>query len=65
MKMIKFSDPAVEVIIISGINNLKTHEECVENGAFCCVLKPVNFKFLFYQIIQALKLRAGNISTRG
>jgi DNA-binding response OmpR family regulator len=63
LKMIKFSYPTIEVIIISGINSSKINEDCLADGACSCVSKPVNFDFLFFQIIQALELRFAEEAT--
>ena len=63
MRMIKFSDPIVEVIIASGFLSPNNIENFLADGAFSCLLKPVSSDFLLFQINQALQLRLSKEAT--
>ncbi|MFQ5450483.1 MAG: response regulator [Nitrospinaceae bacterium] len=55
LKMIKDRQPSVEVIMVTGVTNLKIAEGCLRDGAFAVIEKPVNFEYLYRKILQALQ----------
>jgi len=61
--MIKFRYPIVEIIIVSGFLSPNNIEKFLADGAFSCLLKPVNSDFLLFQINQALQLRLSKEAT--
>lgn len=56
-KMIKMHDSNIEVIMVSAVSNMKIAEECMRNGAFGYVPKPVDLNHLEKEICSALEHR--------
>jgi CheY-like chemotaxis protein len=54
VKMIKDWKPEIQVIMVSANASPEVEEECLRNGAFACIRKPVNFNLLTEAIDQAL-----------
>ena len=54
VKMIKDWKPEIQVIMDSANASPEVEEECLRNGAFACIRKPVNFNLLTEAIDQAL-----------
>lgn len=57
LKMIKFRQPDTEVIMVTAVANIKVAEECMRNGAFGYVSKPVDLDYLLKEINAALQRR--------
>ncbi len=57
LKMIKYRSPNTEVIMVSAINNVQMAEQCMQNGAFGFVTKPVDLDNLFKEIKLCLEKR--------
>ena len=54
LKMIKEISPSLEVIILTGSTNFDSYAECLDNGAFCWLTKPLNINSLIIKIKSAL-----------
>ena len=54
LKIIKQLYPDIEVIILTGSTNFDSYTECLDNGAFCWLTKPLNINRLIVKIISAL-----------
>ena len=54
VKMIKDWKPEIQVIMVSANASPDLEEECLRNGAFACIRKPVEFDRLSEAIAQAL-----------
>ena len=54
LKMIKEYYPSIEVIILTGSTNFDSYAECLDNGAFCWLTKPLNINRLMVKINSAL-----------
>ena len=54
LKLIKQLYPNIEVIILTGSANFDSYTECLDNGVFCWLTKPINIKRLTVQINSAL-----------
>jgi CheY-like chemotaxis protein len=54
VKMIKDWKPEIQVIMVSANASPDLEEECLRNGAFACIRKPVEFDLLSEAIDQAL-----------
>jgi putative two-component system response regulator len=54
LKMIKMHNSDIAVIMVSAISNMKIVEECMRNGAFGYVLKPVDLDHLEKELVTAL-----------
>ena len=54
VKMIKDWKPEIQVIMVSANASPDLEEECLRNGAFACIRKPVEFDLLSETIDQAL-----------
>ncbi len=57
LKMIKHRQPDVEIIMVTAVSNIKKAEECMQNGAFGYVTKPVDLDHLLKGIRLALEHR--------
>jgi len=64
LKMIKSRKPEVEVIMVTAVTTLKIAENCLDDGAFSVIEKPVNLEYLHSKIVEALKLREATVSKR-
>lgn len=64
LKMIKLRLPDVEIIMVTAIANLNTAEECMQNGAFGFLAKPVDLNHLLKDIHKALEHRKNKIDSR-
>lgn len=56
VKMIKDWKPHVQVIMISAVLGLEAEQECLDNGAFAYLKKPVDFEVLDQTILDALEV---------
>jgi CheY-like chemotaxis protein len=54
VKMIKLRMPNIKVIMITALSDQEIKAECIKNGAFAYLDKPVNLKNLFSTINKAL-----------
>ena len=54
VKMIKAWKPEIHVIMVSANLTPELKEECMQNGAFDCISKPLNFEHLKEAIQKAL-----------
>ncbi|MBT6717705.1 MAG: response regulator [Nitrospina sp.] len=54
VKMIKAWKPEIHVIMVSANLTPELKEECMQNGAFDCISKPLNFEHLKTAIQKAL-----------
>lgn len=54
VKTIKAWKPEIEIIMISAALNKEVIEDCLRNGAFACLEKPIDLDFLFRKIAEAL-----------
>ncbi len=54
VKMIKAWRPQIHVIMVSANITPEIKEECLQNGAFDCVCKPIDFRHLKETIQKAL-----------
>ena len=54
LKTIKQFYPDTEVIILTGSTNFDSYTECLDNGAFCWLTKPLNINRLIVKINSAL-----------
>ncbi len=54
VKMIKAWKPEIHVIMVSANITPEIKKECILNGAFDCISKPVDFKHLKKMILEAL-----------
>ncbi len=61
LKMIKFRQPDTEVVMVTAVANIKVAEECMRNGAFGYVSKPVDLDYLLKEINAALQRRKENL----
>lgn len=55
--MIGLKDQNVEVIMVTAVSNIKTAEECMRNGAFGYVTKPIDLDYLLKEVSGALESR--------
>jgi putative two-component system response regulator len=61
LKMIKHRQPNTEIIMVSAINNVQMAEECLKNGAFGYLSKPIDLKKLLTEIKACLDQRRENL----
>ena len=54
LKMIKQLYHDIEVIILTGSTNFDSYTECLDNGAFCWLTKPLNINRLMVKVNSAL-----------
>ena len=54
VKMIKAWRPEIHIIMVSANFSPETEKECMENGAFDCISKPLDFEHLKKTIQKAL-----------
>ena len=54
LKMIKMHNSDIEIIMVSAVSNMKIVEECMRNGAFGYVAKPVDLDYLEKEVGAAL-----------
>lgn len=54
VKMIKAWKPKIHVIMVSANITPEIQEECMKNGAFDCITKPFDYKYLKKVIEKAL-----------
>ncbi|GEM_PF-932396 len=57
LKMIKHRQPNTEIIMVSAINNIQMAEECLKNGAFGYLSKPLDLDKLLSEIKKCLGQR--------
>ncbi len=62
VKMIKLWKPHIKVIMTTALSDQEIKAECLKNGAFACVDKPINLKNLFSVINEALSTPEGKRS---
>lgn len=55
VKMIKVWKPAIEVIMVTAVHNQLMERECMQNGAFAYLTKPVKFDRLKEKLQEALE----------
>jgi len=55
VKIIKLRTPNIKVIMVTAVGDQGIKAECIKNGAFACLDKPVNLKNLFSTIRKALE----------
>ncbi len=55
VKMIKEWQPKIQVIMISSKLTPALEQDCLENGAYACLKKPVDFDPLAQKIRESLK----------
>ena len=60
--MIGLKDKVVEVIMVTATSSIKTAEECLRNGAFGYVTKPVDLEHLLKEVNGALEHRQKKLS---
>jgi response regulator RpfG family c-di-GMP phosphodiesterase len=61
LKMVKVRQSEAEVIMVTAVANIKMAEECMHNGAFGYITKPVDLDHLLKEIRSALKHRKEKI----
>jgi len=54
VKMIKAWKPEIHVIMVSANLTPEIEKDCLKNGAFACISKPLNFEHLHEMIKNAL-----------
>jgi response regulator RpfG family c-di-GMP phosphodiesterase len=64
LKMIKLRQPDAEIIMVTAVSNIKMTEECMRNGAFGYVTKPVDLDHLLKEIHAALEHRQKEIKEK-
>lgn len=57
LKMVKYRKPETEVIMVTAVSNIKIAEECMRDGAFGFIPKPVDLDYLLKEIRGALSHR--------
>lgn len=57
LKMLKLRKPDIEVLMVTAISSIQKAEECMQNGAFGYVTKPVDLSHLLKEIHLALEHR--------
>ncbi|MEW6586969.1 MAG: response regulator [Nitrospirota bacterium] len=57
LREIKRIDPTIEVIILTGVGMTQDIEPLLENGAFDCILKPIDIEVLTMKINEAQQKR--------
>lgn len=57
LKLIKLRQPDIEVIMVTAVSTLKIAEECMRNGAFGYIPKPVDLDYLLKEVRAALAHR--------
>ena len=62
LTMIKHRLPEVEIIMVTGVANVNTVEECMQNGAAGYITKPVDLKHLLDDIYKALESRKNKLN---
>jgi response regulator RpfG family c-di-GMP phosphodiesterase len=65
LKMIKVRQPEAEVIMVTAVTNIKTAEECMHNGAFGYITKPIDLDHLLKEIHLALEHRKKSLDEKG
>ncbi|KMP11856.1 hypothetical protein UZ36_02735 [Candidatus Nitromaritima sp. SCGC AAA799-C22] len=56
IKMIQSRKPAIPMIMVSAVATKELKEECLENGAYAFMQKPIEFELLHKLIKKALNL---------
>ena len=64
VKMIKVWKPEIHVIMVSAYLTSEIKEECMQNGAFDCISKPLDFEHLHETIQNALSQLSSDIHNR-
>ena len=64
VKMIKAWKPEIHVIMVSAYLTSEIKEECMQNGAFDCISKPLVFEHLHETIQNALSQLSSDIHNR-
>ena len=54
VKMIKAWKPEIQVIMVSANITPEIHNECIQNGAYDCICKPLDFEQLSIMIQKIL-----------
>jgi len=62
LTMIKHRLPEVEIIMVTGVANVNTVEECMQNGAAGYITKPADLKHLLDDIYKALESRKNKLN---
>ncbi len=57
LKMIKFRQPEIEIIMVTAVSNIKIAEQCMRDGAFGYIPKPVDVDYLLKEVRTALTHR--------
>lgn len=57
LKMLKFRQPEIEVIMVTAVTNIKIAEQCMREGAFGYIPKPVDVDYLLKEVRTALNHR--------
>ncbi len=60
VKMIKDWKPHVQVIMSTAVLSAEAEKECLENGAFAYLKKPIDFEVLDQTILNALEVPSAN-----
>lgn len=64
LKMIKLRQPEAEVIMVTAVANIAMVEECMQNGAFGYITKPVDLDRLLKEIHLALEHREKSLDEK-
>jgi response regulator RpfG family c-di-GMP phosphodiesterase len=64
LKMVKVRQPEAEVIMVTAVANIKMAEECMRNGAFGYITKPVDLDHLLKEIHSALEHRKNEVAKK-
>jgi response regulator RpfG family c-di-GMP phosphodiesterase len=64
LKMIKLRQTEAEIIMVTAVSNIKVAEECMQNGAFGYITKPVDLDRLLKEIHLALEHRKRNLDAK-
>lgn len=56
VKMIKAWKPHIEVIMVTAFHDPLLEEDCMQNGAFAYITKPVNFERLKEKLQEAFRV---------
>jgi len=62
LNMIKQRSPVTEVIMVTALQKIKMAEECMRNGAFGYITKPIDLDYLLNEVKNALEHRKNALS---
>jgi putative nucleotidyltransferase with HDIG domain len=62
LKMIKLRSSNTEVIMVTALSNIKMAEECMRDGAYGYIAKPVDLDYLLKEIRSALEHRKATLA---